>query len=263
MNGIISAFNKYAKRLKINSKPTMWWTDDCKEHKQEYEQSPCKQSRARYYKAICQVKKSYFGKKIDEMCEQNKPWEGVQWTRDHLLSTIPHFANAEGKSITTTEELWLILDKQFNSGNKKMANIDWNMINDLPAHPTRDWTPISSFEIREAIKTTMNSSAPGYLNISWSHLKILLRETEFLTTLTMLFNDIMDEGDWPKEFKIANMVVIPKPKCDDYSKPKNFHPITLLDCIGKLLSKVLAAQLQDEALKYDLLHPLQFGGIKQ
>ncbi|KAF8622379.1 hypothetical protein AX15_007063 [Amanita polypyramis BW_CC] len=73
----------------------------------------------------------------------------------------------------------------------------------------------------------------------------------------------MEEGDWPKEFKIANMVVIPKPKQEDYLKPKNFRPIALLDCVGKLLSKVLAVHLQDEALKYDLLHLLQFGGIKQ
>ncbi|KAF8624928.1 hypothetical protein AX15_005632 [Amanita polypyramis BW_CC] len=108
-----------------------------------------------------------------------------------------------------------------------------------------------------------NSSAPGYLNISWRHLKILLQEDEFINAIKMLFNDILDEGDWPKEFKIANTVVIPKSKQEDYSKPKNFQPIALLDCVGKLLSKILAAHMQDEALKYDLLHPLQFGGIKQ
>ncbi|KAF8624372.1 hypothetical protein AX15_005910 [Amanita polypyramis BW_CC] len=73
----------------------------------------------------------------------------------------------------------------------------------------------------------------------------------------------MKEGEWPKEFKIANTVVIPKPKHNDYLKPKNFQPIALLDCVGKLLSKILVARLQDEALKFDLLHLLQFGGIKQ
>ncbi|KAF8622873.1 hypothetical protein AX15_006683 [Amanita polypyramis BW_CC] len=175
------------------------------------------------------------------MCENNTPWEGIQWTRDRPLSSIPRFTGTNGESITTTEELWQILDKQFNSGNSK----------------------ISSFEIKEAIKTTTNTSAPGYSNISWRHLKILLRDAEFITAITTLFNNILDEGLWPREFKIANTVVIPKLKRDDYSKPKNFRPIALLDCIGKLLSKVLATRLQDEALKHDLLHPLQFGGIKQ
>ncbi|KAF8628638.1 hypothetical protein AX15_003772 [Amanita polypyramis BW_CC] len=137
------------------------------------------------------------------------------------------------------------------------------MINDLPTRPQRQWYRISSYEITEAIKTTTNTSAPGYSNISWKHLKMLLRDDEFLTAITTLFNDILDEGQWPSEFKIANTVVIPKPKREDYSKPKIFRPIALLDCVGKLLSKVLASRLQDEALKYDLLHPLQFGGIKQ
>ncbi|KAF8624364.1 hypothetical protein AX15_005918 [Amanita polypyramis BW_CC] len=262
MEGITKAFNKYAKRPKINSKPTMWWTDACSECKEDYAQQPCKQTRMAYYKAIHKVKKEYFGKKIDEMCEQNKPWEGVQWMRDRLLSTIPRFANDKGKSITTMEELWPILDKQFNLGNKKISNIDWDMIQDLPAQQTREWFDISTFEIKEAIKTMSNSSAPGYSNISWRHLKILLREDEFINAIKTLFNDILNEGDWPKEFKIVNTVVIPKPKREDYLKPKNFQPIALLDCVGKLLSKVLAVHMQDEALKYDLLHPLQFGGIK-
>ncbi|KAF8621218.1 hypothetical protein AX15_007959 [Amanita polypyramis BW_CC] len=105
-----------------------------------------------------------------------------------------------------------ILDKQFNSGNKKQSNIDWKMINDLPTHQTRQWFEISIFEIKEAIKTTSNSLAPGYSNISWRHLKILLQENEFINAVKTLFNNILDEGDWPKEFKIANTVVIPKPK---------------------------------------------------
>ncbi|KAF8621496.1 hypothetical protein AX15_007751 [Amanita polypyramis BW_CC] len=52
MEGITKAFDKYAKRPKINSKPTMWWTDTCRDRKEDYAQQPCKQTRAAYYKAI-------------------------------------------------------------------------------------------------------------------------------------------------------------------------------------------------------------------
>ncbi|KAF8621425.1 hypothetical protein AX15_007805, partial [Amanita polypyramis BW_CC] len=137
----------------------------------------------------------------------------------------------------TTTELWPILDKQFNLGTKQHTNINWNMISDLPPHATREWNDISSFKIQEAIKKTSNNSALGYSNISWCHLKILLKDAEFILAITTLYNDILRESVWPNEFKIANTVVIPKPKRDDYSKPKNFQPIALLDCVGKLLSK--------------------------
>ncbi|KAF8622298.1 hypothetical protein AX15_007133 [Amanita polypyramis BW_CC] len=204
MSSITNTFEKYAKQPKVNNKPTLWWTDDCNALKDQFIQYPNKANRMAYYKAIHQVKKKYFGQKIDEMCENNKPWEGVRWARDCPLSTIPHFANTKGESISTTKELWLILNNQFNLGNKKNTNINWDMINDLPPHATRSWHKISSFEIKEVIKTTMNNSALGYSNISWRHLKFLLREAEFILTITTLFNDILNEGKWPREFKIAN-----------------------------------------------------------
>ncbi|KAF8628119.1 hypothetical protein AX15_004075 [Amanita polypyramis BW_CC] len=109
------------------------------------------------------------------------------------------------------------------------------MINNLPSRPQRAWHSISSYEVQENIKSTSNTFAPGYTHITSRHLKVLLQDKAFLQAIIELFNDILTEGVWPNEFKIANTVAIPKPKRDDYTKLKNFRPIALLDCIGKLL----------------------------
>ncbi|KAF8628122.1 hypothetical protein AX15_004078 [Amanita polypyramis BW_CC] len=114
MSSITNAFEKYSKTPNPKSKPTSWWTDECNEIKDTYSQSPTKTNRKAYYRAIRDAKKVYFGNKIDEMCENNKPWEGIRWTRDRPLSSIPRFIG-NNKSINTTDELWPILDKQFNS----------------------------------------------------------------------------------------------------------------------------------------------------
>ena len=58
------------------------------------------------------------------------------------------------------------------------------------------------------------------------------------------------------------MVVIPKPHKDDYTQAKNFCPISLLECAGKLVSKFIAAHLQSDAVHFNLVHPLQFGSLK-
>ncbi|KAF8627241.1 hypothetical protein AX15_004460 [Amanita polypyramis BW_CC] len=212
MSVIIKAFEKNAKMPNPKSKPMLWWTEECNNLKDRYIKCPTKETRVAYYKEIKQAKKYYFGKKIDEMCENNTPWEGVRWTRDRPLSTIPRFTNKEGKAVTTMEDLWPILDNQFNSGSTRTTNINWAMINDLPSHKECPWYSISQFELQEAIKSTTNSSAPGYLQIPWQHIKILLKDTEFLFAITTFFNDILQEGVWPVEFKIVNTVVIPKPK---------------------------------------------------
>ena len=36
----------------------------------------------------------------------------------------------------------------------------------------------------------------------------------------------------------------------------------MLECAGKLVSKLIAARLQSEAVHFNLVHPLQFGGLK-
>ena len=73
----------------------------------------------------------------------------------------------------------------------------------------------------------------------------------------------MDESFCPTQFKEAESVVIPKPKKSDYTTPKAYRPIALLNTLGKLLTKVLASRLQYDANKHDLLHPGQFGGVQK
>ncbi|KAH9954199.1 hypothetical protein BC827DRAFT_1086850, partial [Russula dissimulans] len=42
-------------------------------------------------------------------------------------------------------------------------------------------------------------------------------------------------GHHPKAWKEAVVCVIPKPNRADYLQAKNFRPISLLECLGKLL----------------------------
>jgi len=41
---------------------------------------------------------------------------------------------------------------------------------------------------------------------------------------------------------------------------KNFRPISLLECLGKLLEKIAAKIIYSEMAKYTLVHTTQFGG---
>jgi hypothetical protein len=54
--------------------------------------------------------------------------------------------------------------------------------------------------------------------------------------------------------------VIPKPNRADYTLAKNFRPISLLECLGKLLEKVVAKIIYGDMAKYALVPTTQFGG---
>ena len=62
---------------------------------------------------------------------------------------------------------------------------------------------------------------------------------------------------WP--WKEAIVCVIPKPNQADYTLAKNFRPISLLECLGKLLEKV-AKIIYGDMAKYGLVPTTQFGG---
>jgi hypothetical protein len=54
-------------------------------------------------------------------------------------------------------------------------------------------------------------------------------------------------------------VVIPKPNSTDPSLPKNYWPISLLKCLGKLLEKIIATCILFDINFYNLVPTTQFG----
>ena len=60
------------------------------------------------------------------------------------------------------------------------------------------------------------------------------------TQLADLVRASIYAGHHPKEWKEAIVCVIPKPRQADYTIPKNYCPISLLKCLGKLVEKIVA-----------------------
>ena len=59
---------------------------------------------------------------------------------------------------------------------------------------------------------------------------------------------------------MAITVVIPKPGKPSYSVPRAYRPIQLLECMGKVLEKIVASRLMFDIGKHELVPFIQFGG---
>jgi len=57
------------------------------------------------------------------------------------------------------------------------------------------------------------------------------------------------------EFKKANTIILKKPKKEDYSEPKLYRPIALLNNLGKALEVVITKKLGNYVKEYKLLPP--------
>ncbi|KAF8703070.1 hypothetical protein AX14_014236 [Amanita brunnescens Koide BX004] len=199
-------------------------------------------------------------RKIDSMTENNAPWEGLRWTKPPAPPSFSTITD-NGRPIPDMSTLFDVMHKHFSSAADN--SVSETFLASIPQVPQRLWPLISPHEISEMLALTSNSSAPGPDHITWYHLKQILSQEQVLEAVCLMFNNVCSSSTWPSWFKESTSVIIPKPKKLDYSVPKAYRPIALLNTLSKLLTKIIAHRMQHDAAMSSLLHPGQCGGVQK
>jgi len=126
---------------------------------------------------------------------------------------------------------------------------------DLEPLPVWDLPPITHAKVAAALSKTSNKSTPGPSGINYKLLKwaFVSCPDQFL----LIFNAVITLGH--HTWKEATVVILPKPSKLDYSLPKAYQPISLLECCRKILEKIIAKCILSDAHLFDILPPSQFG----
>ena len=119
---------------------------------------------------------------------------------------------------------------------------------------------LSDTEVWKAIHHPAADKAPGISGLPNRFLRVVC--AKLLGSIRRLFQACLALGHHPRRFKEANTVVLKKPKKADYSEPKAYRPIALLDTLGKALETVISKRLSDIAEKSRLLPDQQMGARK-
>jgi len=98
--------------------------------------------------------------------------------------------------------------------------------------------------------------------VSWQHWKLVIKNNDCLSKIINIANACINLGHWPNYFKTSSTVIIPKPNKTSYDSLKAFHPIVLLNTLGKLVEKVTAERIQFIVASNNFIHPSQLGGLK-
>ena len=257
---ILNSWNHNSKTPRIGAGSTTWWTVDCQRAKDAFLVQRTRENQKAYDAATKKARQDFFGRKIDLMTANDSPWEGVRWTKPRpppKYSTILR----DGQPINDVESLFDTMHSHFST-SPAADHISWEAINNIPQLTVRSFPPVSQKEIWDALRPTTNSSAPGPDHVTWRHLKLALSLPETDVSLMALYNRICFTGTWPTHFKESTSVIIPKLNKPDYTIPKAYRPIALLNTLGKLLTKILANRLQHDAAEHGILHRDQFGGVQ-
>ena len=137
---------------------------------------------------------------------------------------------------------------------------------DIPAHspprpskarPSIPWEPLTDLEV-ERSTIGCASKAPGADGITVPILKACWPVIG--CHITQLFQACLDHGTFPETFKLAEVVLIQKPRKDPASV-KGWRPIALLSCLGKGLEHLVAWRIAHLAMTRGLVSPQQIGAL--
>ena len=152
----------------------------------------------------------------------------------------------------------------------EMTQLFWEQFFDFdappidPPPPTPDQPPLMDFplitasEVLTALRGTSSSSTPGPSGISYPLVRWAFDASP--DTCLLMWNSSLcfRFNPWGK----AKVVVIPKPQKPDYVLAKAYRPISLLECHGKLLQKIITMRLGSLDIHFNLLGSHQFGSQK-
>ncbi len=121
---------------------------------------------------------------------------------------------------------------------------------------TEDAAPFEQWEIALILASLKNNKAPGFDLLEVRVLKAAIKAIphHFLR----LFNACLEHGVFPRAWKQASLIFLPKGGKDS-SDSKSYRPISLLPVTGKLYERLVKRRLSDTALGPDMISDRQFG----
>ncbi|XP_046978117.1 uncharacterized protein LOC124543839 [Vanessa cardui] len=136
-----------------------------------------------------------------------------------------------------------------------VENIPKELIGDLG----EDDPPFTGAELEAVLKEQNPKKAPGPDGFTADICAMAIRcaREVFLT----IANKCLAISYFPKQWKVAHVVILNKPGKDDYTSPKSYRPIGLLSVLGKTVEKLFVKRLQWHLLP--TLNSRQYGFLPQ
>ena len=175
----------------------------------------------------------------------------MNWVRKQKLPVIETI-QYEGRLCIELKDLWTALHNSFNSARTR--EIDIHILDDILSKPMEEQNSFAKQELINAIEKYNNLSAPGPDKLTWSHIKLIIKDEKSIAKLIDIANACIELEYWPSHFKLSITVIIPKPNKSTYNLPKLYCPIVLLNTIGKLFKKIIGEYLQFHTISNEFIH---------
>lgn len=177
---------------------------------------------------------------------------------------IPPIKLADGSWARTNKEKATIfanhLQTVFQPFPREITEEEEQEIHECLATPDQMELPIKKFKVKEVqdmINNDLNAKkAPGWDLITGRILKEL--PARVIRIITMLFNAALKLEYFPSQWKVAQIILLPKPGKDP-EQVTSYRPISLLPILSKVLEKLLLKRIKPILQERQLIPEHQFG----
>ena len=154
-------------------------------------------------------------------------------------------------NLTIQRKKRIVKDLFPNAGEKSWKRLD---------KVTDGILPFQLQELNTIAEKLKPGKAPGPDHIPSQAIKEAIKRHPDIFLLAM--NNALKEQRFPKKWKLANVVLIPK-QGKPLSESSSFRPICLLDCVGKVYETLIRNRIECELEENDGLSEFQFGFRKK
>ena len=244
-------------------KGASWWNEECSTSLQQIDGTtgPDRAIASKAFrKTVREAKRTWAHKQLFETTDPESIWRLARVRKGRRSPLLPPLRDSQGLLQSDATSKADILRNRFFPDKSNHVDIAAVSLEDPEPLQIRTWSPISNDEVALCLKDTKNNSAPGISGINYKLLKWAFDADP--SSFTHVFNLSLSTG--LHVWKQAVVVPVAKPQKPDYSIAKAYRPVSLLECTGKLLEKIVTKRISDEIANIpDILPNNQFGSRPQ
>ena len=213
-----------------------------------------------FFKRLCKFKKKAWINQTLEGATTDDIWSFPKWSKGIRNYPTPPISQGPNQPCAVShEDKCEALRKELY---QPPPALDQEFFPDTSNHQDTDlpFSDITTEEVRDAIFKNKSNSAPGQSQTTYQALKWTWANNVGQNHITALMQKCLRNGYHPKPWRKAIAIALRKPNKPDYSNPRAYRLITLLECLGKVLERIVAKRLTFLAGELNLVPPNQFRG---
>jgi ribonuclease HI len=248
------------------SKP--WWNQSLKEQRKQVNRAWRRarqygliqdylDKRNKYFSSIKEAKRTHWNNFL-ETATTSSIFKAMDYTKQTKVERIPQVRLPDGSLADSFKDKCHALRTGLFPPPPFTPSPSWD---GYSSSSRWEWPPLSKSELEYACTSAAKGKAPGPDGIS---MEMVIHAYKAIPHLFFfLYSGLFNSGYHPSCWRIATGAVLTKPKKEDYSAPKAYRVISLLNTLGKVLERLIARRLGHLAETSPLLHPTQIGGRLQ